>query len=55
MEERAPVSTAGITTTNTPSEKHHAGRGAWVLTAYAISGLAMLGVLAYYFSDFVTH
>ncbi|MGB2602649.1 MAG: hypothetical protein WBC78_03585 [Candidatus Sulfotelmatobacter sp.] len=30
-----------------------AGRGAWVLTAYGISGLALFGVLAYFFSDFI--
>jgi hypothetical protein len=33
---------------------HRAGRGAWVLTAYAVSGLALLGVLAYYFSAYIT-
>jgi len=31
------------------------GRGAWVLTAYGISGLALFGVLAYFFSDFISH
>lgn len=30
-----------------------AGRGAWVLTAYGISGLALFGLLAYFFSDFI--
>jgi hypothetical protein len=30
-----------------------AGRGAWVLTAYGISALALFGVLAYFFSDFI--
>jgi hypothetical protein len=34
---------------------HHEGRGAWVLTAYGISGLALFGVLAYFFSDFIAH
>ena len=29
------------------------GRGAWVLTAYGISGLAVFAVLAYFFSDFI--
>jgi hypothetical protein len=33
--------------------KRFAGRGAWVLTAYGISGLALFGVLAYFFSDFI--
>jgi hypothetical protein len=54
MEHRALGSSSAVASTQS-SEKHHAGRGAWVLTAYAISGLALLGVLAYYFSDFVTH
>jgi hypothetical protein len=30
-------------------------RGVWVLTAYGISGLALFGVLLYYFSTYVTH
>jgi hypothetical protein len=55
MEQRAPASTSSAVTNAQSAEKHHEGRGAWVLTAYAVSGLAMLGVLAYYFSDFVTH
>lgn len=33
----------------------HEGRNVWILTAYGISGLALIGVLAYYFSDFITH
>jgi hypothetical protein len=37
------------------SNRHHEGRGAWVLTAYGISGLALFGVLAYFFSDFIAH
>jgi len=31
------------------------GRGAWVLTAYGISGLALFGILAYFFSDYIAH
>ena len=34
---------------------HREGRGVWVLTAYGISGLALFGVLVYYFSTYVTH
>jgi len=33
----------------------HEGRNVWILTAYGISGLVLIGVLAYYFSNFVTH
>ncbi len=35
------------------ASRRFAGRGAWVLTAYGISGLALFGVLAYFFSDFI--
>jgi hypothetical protein len=37
------------------SNKQHEGRGAWVLTAYTITGLALFGVLAYFFSNFIAH
>jgi hypothetical protein len=52
MEHRAPGSSA-----STPSQSHqphHEGRGTWVLTAYGISGLALFGVLLYFFSTYVT-
>ena len=57
MEDRAPVvnSTEQSSTTISASKHHHEGRGAWVLTAYGISGLALFGVLAYFISDFVSH
>jgi hypothetical protein len=32
----------------------HEGRHVWVLTAYAVSGLALFGVLIYYVSSFIT-
>jgi hypothetical protein len=42
-------------TANSPSSGvEHEGRGVWVLTAYAISGLALLGILVYYFSIYIT-
>ena len=55
MEDRAPVvaPTEQSSTTNTPIKRE--GRGAWVLTAYGLSGLALFGVLAYFFSDFISH
>lgn len=53
MEDRADVvSPAGQSTS---SKKKYEGRGAWVLTAYGICGLALFGVLAYFFSDFIAH
>ncbi|HET7891227.1 MAG TPA: hypothetical protein VFL34_06865 [Candidatus Sulfotelmatobacter sp.] len=60
MEDRAPIVSASSTDQSSPSTstsaiRQHEGRGAWVLTAYGISGLALFGVLAYFFSDFISH
>jgi hypothetical protein len=56
MEDRAPVvPPVEQSSPSNPSVKHHEGRGAWVLTAYGICGLALFGVLAYFFSDFIAH
>ncbi|HXM24200.1 MAG TPA: hypothetical protein VN948_23290 [Terriglobales bacterium] len=43
--------TVGSQSSGTPRE----GRGVWVLTAYGISGLALFGILVYYFSTYVTN
>ena len=50
MEDQALNTSA---TATAPTFKRE-GRGAWVLTAYGISGLALFGVLLYYFSTYVT-
>ena len=59
MEDRAPVvsslNTEQSSTTTTSAMRQHEGRGAWVLTAYGISGLALFGVLAYFFAEFISH
>lgn len=56
MEDRAPVVSPTEQSSTSISKSHqHEGRGAWVLTAYGISGLALFGVLAYFFSDFISH
>jgi hypothetical protein len=57
MEDRAPVvsSSSDQSSTSTSAIRHHEGRGAWVLTCYGICGLALFGVLAYFFSDFIAH
>lgn len=55
MEDRAPVSSVSQRSPQSASNRRFAGRGAWVLTAYGISGLALFGVLAYFFSDFIAH
>jgi hypothetical protein len=44
-----------LSLTQSSATRHLAGRGAWVLTAYGISGLALFGLLAYFFSDFIAH
>jgi len=55
MEDRAPVvsSVSQQSTSQASANRHFAGRGVWVLTAYGISGLALFGLLAYFFSDFI--
>ena len=52
MEQRA-TGTASPNSSSTATP-HREGRNVWVLTAYGISGLVLFGILAYYFSDFVT-
>jgi hypothetical protein len=53
-EQSSTITTTTTTTTSTTSIRHE-GRGAWVLTAYGLSGLALFGVLAYFFSDYISH
>ncbi|HET9309504.1 MAG TPA: hypothetical protein VFO46_26040 [Candidatus Sulfotelmatobacter sp.] len=60
MEDRAPVVSATedsspSTVSSATRRRQHEGRGAWVLTCYGISGLALFGVLAYFISDFLAH
>ena len=42
------------TTSSQPAATQHEGRHVWVLTAYAVSGLALFGVLIYYVSAYIT-
>jgi hypothetical protein len=55
MEHRALGNTSSSAVQPQACEAQHARRGAWVLTCYGISGLALLLVLAYYFSAYITH
>jgi hypothetical protein len=55
MEHRAPSSASATTAVQSTREVHREGRATWVLTAYGISGLALFGVLLYYFSTYVTN
>jgi hypothetical protein len=41
------------TTSSQIATKRHEGRHVWVLTAYAVSGLALFGVLIYYVSSYI--
>lgn len=55
MEDQALVnSSTAVSNTASPAVRRES-RGVWVLTAYGISGLALFGVLVYYFSTYVTH
>lgn len=55
MEDRAPVISPTEQSPATITKHPHEGRGAWVFTAYGVSALALFGVLAYFFSDFISH
>jgi hypothetical protein len=50
------LSNSSVTAANSQaSAAPRSNRGVWVVTAYGISGLALFGVLVYYFSTYVTH
>ncbi len=56
MEDRAPDVSSSVSQQSMSQSsmiRQREGRGAWVLTAYGISGLALFAVLAYFFSDFI--
>jgi hypothetical protein len=53
MEHRAPGNSSVSLTSQT--SKPRTRQGVWVLAAYALSGISLLAVMAYYFSDYVTH
>lgn len=54
MEDRAPVVSSASVPQAKSTTRQHEGRGAWVLTAYGISGLALFGLIAYFFSNFIS-
>jgi hypothetical protein len=53
--EHQAVGNSSTTASSSSSIKRHEPRNVWVLTVYGISGLALFGVLVYYFSTYVTH
>jgi len=52
MEDRA---LANSSTVENNSQSSRGIRSVWVLTAYGISGLALFGILLYYFSTYIAH
>jgi len=52
MENRALGSSTTASSPTTATQRE--GRNFWVLTAYAVSGLALFGVLIYYVSAYIT-
>jgi hypothetical protein len=55
MQQRA-TATPAVTASNPQSAGSvKCPRSLWVLTAYGISGLALFGVLAYYFSSYIAN
>jgi hypothetical protein len=46
---------AGETSQSSSKAGRREDRGVWILTIYGISGLALFGVLAYYFSSYIAH
>jgi len=55
MEHRALGNSATTSAASHSHSRPREGRSVWVLTAYGISGLALMGVLAYYLSSYLTH
>jgi hypothetical protein len=55
MQSGAPETTSSVVSPSTAKSQKLDSRTFWVLTAYGVSGLALFGVIAYYFSDFVSH
>ncbi len=45
--------TPAVSTSNSAVPHEKCPRSIWVMTAYGLSGLALFGVLAYYFASYV--
>jgi hypothetical protein len=55
VEDRPLGNTSTVANGSASSVTPREDRGVWILTAYGIAGLGLLGVLLYYFSTYVTH
>jgi hypothetical protein len=53
MEPRA-TGTSSVNDTKSSGVHPREGRSVWILTLYAIFGLALFGILAYFFSSYIT-
>jgi len=50
-----PNQTANVTDSQSTNRTKADTRGVWLLTGYGAAFLGLLGVLAYYFSNYITH
>jgi hypothetical protein len=55
MEDRILGESSTTITSSQTSAVRREGRNVWIVTAYGISGLALFGILVYYFSTYVAH
>jgi hypothetical protein len=57
MEQRATGNPTGSTSNlnSAAAVPRREGRNVWIITIYGISGLALFGILAYYFSSYIVH
>ncbi|HYA24724.1 MAG TPA: hypothetical protein VEF05_11230 [Terriglobales bacterium] len=55
MQDRALSESSTTVSSSQTSAIRREGRNVWILTAYGISGLALFGILVYYFSTYVAH
>lgn len=55
MEHRALGNSSTTASSSKSAAASHEHRNVWVLTAYGIAALGLLGILLYYFSTYVTH
>jgi hypothetical protein len=50
-----PQNSSAAPAIRTSHSEGHSRRNVWIVTGYLASGLALLGVFAYYFAAYVTH
>ncbi len=55
MPENSPAAPAIDASQSANDPQRRSNRNLWILTGYLASGLALLGVFAYYFAAYVTH